>query len=40
MMPESAIPEIIEENRWHFYYVEGLKRLAQELFEKGYTLVR
>lgn len=40
MMPESAIPEIVEENRWHFYYVEGLKRLAQELFEKGYTLVK
>lgn len=37
-MPIETIPEIIEEKDWHYYYMEGLKILAQELLEKGYTL--
>lgn len=37
-MPKNTIPEIIKENKWHYYYMEGLKILAQELLEKGYML--
>lgn len=33
-MPINTIPEIIEEKDWHYYYMEGLKILAQELLEK------
>ncbi len=37
-MPIETIPKIIEEKNWHYYYMAGLKILAQELLEKGYTL--